>query len=153
MGRAVCHLYLTYSNLYITLCNVNATNPTTRAQRRYFWEFGLAIGAYMLVLTASVYGLDHGLNGLAKYFVAIAPAIPLVGVCLAVVRWLRATDEFQRQTTITAMAIAGGSTALICVTYGFLENAGLPQMSVWISYLIFMTIFGIATPILQRTPR
>lgn len=132
---------------------MNATNPTTRAQRRYFREFTLAIAAYALVLTASVYGLNHSVVGFERYLVAVAPAVPLVGVFIACVRWLRGTDEYHRQTTITGMAIAGGSTALICVTYGFLENAGLPKMSVWISYLIFMTIWGIATQVLQRTPR
>lgn len=132
---------------------MNATNPTTQAQRRYYREFALAIGAYVVILAASVYGLNHGIQGFARYVIAVVPAVPIAGVAIAVVRWLNGTDEFQRQTAITAMAIAGGLTALITVTYGFLENAGMPRMSVWISYLIFMSIWGIATPILQRTPR
>ncbi len=132
---------------------MNTTNPTTQAHRRYLREFWIAIVAYAVILSASVYGLNHGVAGPAKYLVAVLPALPLVAVFIAGVRWLQATDEYQRQTTITAMAIAGAATALICVTYGFLENAGLPRMSVWISYLLFMSIWGIATPILQRTPR
>jgi len=132
---------------------MKATNPTTRAQQRYFLEFGASIAAYAVILTASVYGLNHGVIGFLRYVVAVVPAVPIIGVSLAVVRWLRATDEYERQTTITGMAIAGGLTALIAVTYGFLENAGMPRMSVWISYLIFMTIWGIATPILKRAPR
>jgi hypothetical protein len=131
---------------------MNATNPTTRADRRYFRELGLAFVAYALVLSASVYGLNHGVSGVAKYLVAVVPAIPVVGVFIAIVRWLQTTDEYQRQTTIVAMAIAGGATALIDVTYGFLENGGLPRMSVWISYVIFMSIWGIATPVLKRMP-
>jgi hypothetical protein len=129
------------------------TNPTLRAERRYFWEFGLAITAYVVILAASVYSLNHGVTGFAKYVVAVVPAIPIVGVFIAVVRWLQATDEFQRQIAITALALGGGATALIDVTYGFLENGGLPRMPVWISYLIFMTIWGIATPILKRMSR
>jgi Na+/proline symporter len=130
---------------------MKATNPTTLARRRYIREFTIAIVAYIVILAASVYGLNHGVEGFAKYLVAVVPAIPLAGVFMAAVRWLQATDEYQRRTTITALAIAGGLTALICVTYGFLENAGLPKMSVWISYLIFMSIWGIATPVVQRT--
>jgi hypothetical protein len=132
---------------------MKATNPTTQAHRRYLREFTIAILAYIVILAASVYGLNHGVEGFAKYLVAVVPAIPLVAVFLAAVRWLQATDEYQRQTQITALAIAGGLTALICVTYGFLENAGLPKMSVWISYVIFMSIWGIATPIIQRSAR
>jgi hypothetical protein len=132
---------------------MNVTNPTTLAQKRYFREFAIAIGAYVVILTASVYGLNHGIEGFARYLVAVIPAVPVAGVAIAVVRWLKGTDEFQRQTAITAMAIAGGLTALITVTYGFLENAGMPRMSVWISYLIFMSIWGIATPIIQRQSR
>ncbi len=132
---------------------MKATNPTTQAQKRYLRDFWVAIVAYAVILAASLYGLDHGVTGVAKYVVAVVPAIPLVGIFIAAVRWLQATDEYQRQTTITAMAIGGGATALICVTYGFLENAGLPTMSVWISYLLFMSIWGIAALVLQRGPR
>lgn len=129
------------------------SNPTTAAQRRYHLEFGIAVAAYIVILGASVYGLNHGVTGFAKYIVAVVPVLPIVGIFVAVVRWLQATDEYQRQTAITALAIGGGVTALVMVTYGFLENAGLPKMSVWISYLIFMTVWGIATPILERLRR
>jgi hypothetical protein len=132
---------------------MNATTPTTQARKRYLREVFLATVLYLIVLQASVYALNHGVTGFLKYVVAFVPAIPVVGIFAAIVRWLRAADEYQRQTTITGMAIAGGATALITVTYGFLENAGLPPMSVWISWLIFMSIWGIATPILQRQAR
>jgi hypothetical protein len=131
---------------------MKATNPTTQATRRYFREFWIAIIAYVAILSASIYGLDHGVSGFARYVVALVPVLPVAGVFVAVVRWLRATDEYQRQTTITAMAIAGGATALINVTYGFLEVAGLPKMSVWITYMLFMAIWLVASLILQRTP-
>lgn len=132
---------------------MNTSNPTTQAQRRYYREFAIAIVAYVVVLWASVYGLKHGVVGAAKYAVAVVPAIPLAGVFIAIVRWLRATDEYQRQSTITALAIAGGLTALIQVTYGFLETTGLPNMSVWVSYVIFMATWGIAMAILHVTHR
>lgn len=132
---------------------MSTSNPTTQAQRRYYREFAIAIVAYVVVLSASVYGLSHGLEGFAKYVVAVVPAIPVAGVFIAVVRWLRGTDEYQRQTAITALAIAGGLTALIQVTYGFLEATGLPNMSVWISYVIFMAIWGIAVAVLHVTHR
>lgn len=132
---------------------MKVTNPTTLATRRYMREFWLSIVAYVLILFASIYGLDHGVSGFARYVVAIVPVLPVVAVFIAVVRWLQATDEYQRQTTITAMAIAGGATALINVTYGLLEMAGLPKMSVWITYTLFMVIWLVATLILQRTPR
>jgi hypothetical protein len=132
---------------------MKATNPTTRAMRRYLREFWIAIAAYVAILSASIYGLDHGVSGFARYVVAVVPVLPVIGVFVAVVRWLRATDEYQRQTTITAMAIAGGATALINVTYGFLETAGLPSVSVWTTYALFMIIWLVATLTLQRTSR
>lgn len=132
---------------------MNMTNPTTQAQRRYYREFTIAIVAYVILVAASVYGLNRGIEGFAKYLVAVVPAVPVAGVFIAAVRWLRNTDEYQRQNTITSLAIAGGLTALIEVTYGFLEIAGLPKMSVWISYVIFMAIWLIATVLLQLTRR
>ena len=129
---------------------MNQTNPTAVAQKRYLREMTLATCSYVAILIGSVYALNHGVHGPLKIVVAVVPAFPIAGIFVAIVRWLQSTDEFLRQTQIIALAIAGGSTALITVTYGFLENGGLPRMSVWVSYLIFMTIWGVTVPIVQR---
>lgn len=128
-------------------------NPTTQAQNRYYREFTVAITAYVIVLFGSVYGLNHGIEGPLKIVVAVVPVIPIIGIFLAAVRWFKATDEYNQKTSAISMAIAGGVTALAAVTYGFLENAGLPKMSVWIVYMIFMTTWAIATPFVQRSIR
>lgn len=87
------------------------------------------------------------------YLVAVVPVLPILGVFAAVIRYLNGIDEHQRQTIVTSLAIAGGTTALLSVTYGFLENVGLPKMSVWVTFVIFSSIWGIATPFVQRQYR
>ena len=129
---------------------MKATNPTTQATRRYAVEFTVSMVAYVLILLGSVYLLNHGAHGALMIIVALLPVLPLAAVFAAVVRWILTTDEYQRQTIVTALAIAGGATAMLAVTYGFLENIGFPKMSVWITFVIFSSIWGIATSIVRR---
>jgi hypothetical protein len=129
------------------------TNPTIIAQSRYRLEAALASVLYILVIAGSVYALNHGAAGITKIGAAVAPVLPIVAVALATIRWLQATDEYERQTAITGLAIAGGLTSMLAVTYGFLENAGLPRIPAWYLYLAFTTIFGVATPIVRHASR
>jgi hypothetical protein len=128
-------------------------NPTTQAQKRYVFEFTLSIIAYIIVLFASVYWLNHGVTGPLKIVVAVVPVFPIIGIFIAGLRWYNGTDEYNRHVASTSMALAGCVTALCAVTYGFLENAGLPKMSVWLIYVLFMTVWGIATPFVRRSMR
>lgn len=128
---------------------MKTTNPTTAARRRYLIEFWIAIVAYMLVLFFSVYVL-RGLTGPWVYPVALLPVIPIIGVLLAVIRWMQSTDELERQLQTTSLAVAGGITMMYVVTYGFLENAGLPHASMWFTYGVFMISWGVARFIVQR---
>ena len=59
--------------------------------------------------------------------------VPLLFVPVAVVQFLREQDELQRKMQVEALAIGFTASAVITLTYGFLENAGVPRLSwVWV---------------------
>lgn len=130
---------------------MHATNPTALANRRYVLQLVVCMLAYVAVLVPAMWLLNHGIEGGLKVAVAIAPAVPVAFVFLAVLRYFAATDEFQRRLMVESLAIAGGITALLAVTYGFLENAGLPYLSAWWTYTTFMAAWLIARLFVSRT--
>jgi hypothetical protein len=130
------------------------TNPTARASRRYLIEFGIAMTAYLAVVGLSVWVLRHLVtSGPLYYLIALLPVVPIVFVLVAVVRYLRASDEFTRIVQLEALAASAGITALLAVTYGFLQGVGFPKPSAWWTYLVVMVAWGVASPIVARRYR
>ena len=60
-----------------------------------------------------------------------SPVLAILLVIRAVVRQIRRSDEFIRKTTAEHLAIAATATAGITFTYGFLELAGFPRLSMF----------------------
>jgi hypothetical protein len=127
-----------------------AINPTTRAVRRYLLEFGLSMTAYAVVLCASIFLFPH-VNGAWRIVAALLPIIPIGLLFAAGVRFLLRTDELERQITIISLAMAGGATALLSVTYGMLEAFRfLPPPSAWLTWTTFMLGWLIASFFVRR---
>jgi hypothetical protein len=129
---------------------MKTSNPTTLATRRYLVEMALFTLAYMLVLAVSIWALERGLQGWVKTAVALAPVLPVLGIFFSVGRFLSRVDELTRRITLESLGIAGGVTALSAVTYGFLENAGLPHLTAWWTWSVFMFSWLIANVFVSR---
>ena len=132
------------------------TNPVSRATRRYFVEFSAAMVAYVVVITLSRWLLRGPLQHAGDRWqiaIAVLPVIPVLCLLVAVVRLLRGTDELYRQICVDSLAIAGGATALIAVTYGLIEGDRVPHLSAWWTYVTFMTAWLIATFFVRRRYR
>ncbi len=127
---------------------MKATNPTTRANRRYSVEFSVAIVLYIVVLfgTRMAFRTYHGPF---ETLVALAPVIPVFLVFLAALRLFAGTDEFNRRLMTDSLAVAGVLTALLAVTYGFVEGDPLPRPSAWWTWTTFMAAWLIASLILR----
>src|SRR5579862_8069612 len=98
--------------------------PLAKALRHYVAEFLLAMACYVVVLTISLDLLKAGAvpRGWMQDAVAIAPALPVAWVLLTIVRVISRFDELQRRIQIEAAALAAASTALLGMTFTFLEN-------------------------------
>jgi hypothetical protein len=129
---------------------MNTPNPTAAAGRRYTLEIVVCMIAYMAVLFPAIWLLNRGLEGPAKFAVALAPVVPVIFVFVALVRYFARTDEFERRVLLESLGIAGVITALLAATYGFLEGAGLPHLSAWWTWAAFMASWLVGRLIVSR---
>jgi hypothetical protein len=136
--------------------DTNIVNPVKRATRRYFIEFGVSMAAYVVVIFVSRWllrgPLQHASDGW-QIAIALLPIVPTLFVFAAIVRVLRGIDELSRQVCVDSLAIAGGATALMAVTYGLIEGGRFPYLSAWWTYTTFMTAWLVATFFVRRRYR
>jgi hypothetical protein len=134
----------------------NSENPVRRAYRRYFVELGLAMVLYVGVLFGRnwlLYGTMANAEKSEQIAVAVTPLVPVIWVFFAIVRLVRNTDELQRRMYVNSLAIAGGATALLAATYGFMEGEYFPLLSAWWTYAVFMSAWLIAGFFVKRSYR
>ena len=96
----------------------------TPAWRRYNWRVVWLSLAYAGLLIIAVYGFKHQLvpNGL-KYVIAVAPALPIVGIFAAIGRYLvEEQDEYVRMLMVRQTLWASGLTLSVATIWGFLDN-------------------------------
>ncbi|MFK3642180.1 hypothetical protein [Pseudomonas protegens] len=111
--------------------------------KRYFREFGLALLAYIACVLLSSHWLADMNPG--KIALALVPVVPMVAMALAVVRQLRRMDELARRIQLEALGLSFVCTALITFSYGFLETAGLPRLSMFYVWPVMGLVWALAT--------
>jgi hypothetical protein len=107
------------------------------ATRKYLIEFGGAMALYLVVLFVSLQASKLLDEGAARTLLLLSPMIPIALVLWAFMRQLGRMDEFVRMRNLQALAIAGGITGGFALNYGFLENAGLPRLSMFTVWMVF----------------
>jgi hypothetical protein len=112
------------------------------AARAYTREFGVAMAWYVIVVLASISVLGD-LGQPFKTFVAVAPLIPATFALFAYLRFVSRMDELGRRIQLEALAFGFGSAGMLTFAYGFLENAGFPQLSyIWV-FPLMIALWGI----------
>lgn len=118
-----------------------------RYQRR-FWP---VILTYAVVLVAVIRVFHtHPPSGPIKYVLAVAPALPLVGVILVLGLYLlEEADEFRRLQVVLSMLAGLGITLAATTAWGFLEVlAGARHVPMYWVFPIFCASMGISQPII-----
>lgn len=103
----------------------------TRKKWLYFKEL---MGAMLLYAIALMLALTVGHRmppGALQTAVYVSPMLPFLLAVWAIVRQIRRSDEFMRKTVVEHIAITAAVTAGWTFTYGFLENAGYPKLSMF----------------------
>lgn len=103
------------------------TRYRSPAMRRYVIRIAVLMTAYIVLLFASNYLFRHNHPaGVFAYALAIAPALPIVGVFWAVMRLLvEEPDEFVRMLLVRQSLIATGFCLTIVTIWEFLQNFDL----------------------------
>jgi hypothetical protein len=97
------------------------------AMRRYLARLAVLMVAYMALIFLAGYLFRHNPpHGPLAYVLAIAPALPIIGVLWAVMRLLvEETDEYLRMLLVRQTLFATGFCLTIMTVWEFLQNYGL----------------------------
>jgi len=115
------------------------------ANRQYRLELFSAMIAYMLVLIGSIYLAKRMDPGTARTILLITPVVPLMLAVWAIARHFGRMDEFMRLRSLEGLAVAAAVTAGLTFTYGFLESAGFPKVSMFWVWGVMGTVWAAHT--------
>ena len=126
------------------------------AIRRHGNRLAAIVVAYFAILMLSVMAYEAGLtDGPIGYLIAIAPAVPILGVFLILWRLLQEeSDEFLREVTLKSFVWSGALTLCEATIWGFLETFGkAPHVWMWVVPVAFFAQLGITAPLVARRYR
>ena len=97
------------------------------AARRYMWRIFVLVTLYLVLLFAAVRLVRaDAVSGLPAYALAVAPALPIIGVFWAVMRFLvEEPDEFMRLLLVRQCLVATGFCLTVMTIWEFLQNFDL----------------------------
>ena len=83
--------------------------------------------------------------GVPAYLVAAAPALPIIGVFVALARYLQEErDEYERLMQMRQMLVATGLTLSVATVWGFVESFGLaPHVPAYAAAIIWYAALGL----------
>ena len=120
---------------------------------RYLGEMLGSLALYALVLVVSIEMGRPMPTGIGRTLLMLSPMLPFCLMIWAVLRQIRRSDEYIRLQSLENIAIAAGVTAGWTFTYGFLENAGFPQISMFNVMPILGGVWGLVTIIRSLADR
>ncbi len=94
------------------------------AIKRYTWRIFCLMSAYMIALFGVRWLFDHHpVTGAAAYALAIVPALPIIGVFVAVMRLImEMEDEYLRMLLVRQCLFATGFCLVVVTIWQFLQN-------------------------------
>jgi len=120
---------------------------------RYYIELLIATLVYIALSIASVRLISTIREPVWRALAGLAPTVGIVLILIAIVRWVRRADEFQRARLLESFAVVAAVTGLWTWSYGFLEVAGFPRLSmfwVWGVMVAVWLIWSGARAMFQR---
>ena len=99
----------------------------TPAWKRYNWRVIWLWLLYTAFLFVAIYAFKHRLlGGPTAYVVAALPGLPIIGIFVAVGRYLvEEKDEYLRMLMVRQTLWASGFALSLATVWGFLESFGL----------------------------
>jgi hypothetical protein len=116
----------------------------TAAWKRYNWRVVWLTLLYCAFLIPAVYGFKHGLiPGALKYLVAVLPALPIIGIFVAIGRYLvEEQDEYVRMLMVRQTLWASGFALSLATVWGFLDSFDLVGQADGY-YIVIAWFFGL----------
>ena len=118
--------------------------------KRYRRRLLVALLAYAVILVGSLSLLRGGhLAGPLLWIVAVAPAVPILGVLVTMGLYLKEEpDEFERMIHVEAMLWGLGAVLGVNTVWSFLSNANtVPEPPL---FVVFCLVWGLSQPLIRR---
>ncbi len=113
-----------------------ASKHEKRVHKAYLREMAGAFLVYAVLLMSSIrFGRPMD-DGPLRILVLLSP---MIGFCLAlwaIARHLGRVDEYLRSFLLESFALAAALTAGLTFSYGFLETAGYPRISMFSVWMV-----------------
>jgi hypothetical protein len=117
----------------------------------YVREFVPAMVAYCVVLALVLTFGDLDGTSPWRFVWAVLPVLPLIWVCVAVLRHLRRLDDYQQRLTLQGLGVGFAVAMAAAVTMGLLGAAGLQSpVTPWIIFGAGMAGWGSTAIIVGR---
>jgi hypothetical protein len=114
-----------------------------RVARAYRLDLWTAIAVYVVLLVASIrYGRPMD-DGPLRTVVLLAPMIGFALMIRAIARHVARIDEYQRLRMLESVALAFAITGAVTFSYGFLETAGFPKLSMFSVWIVMGASWGL----------
>jgi hypothetical protein len=126
---------------------------TQKVMKPYFREMSVALAAYILLLISSIYFGRPMNDGVLRTMVLASPIAGFGLMLVAIARHLRRIDEYLRQRLLETFALAAAITAGVTFTYGFLETAGFPRLSMFTVWPVMGVAWGVVDFVRCRLQR
>lgn len=121
--------------------------------REYVVSLSACFVVYFALIVAAEWNESAGL--IARpwlYLLAVAPAAPVSGMLLAVLRLMTRSDEFVRSLLAKRFVLAAGIVFALGTAWGFLEMyAGVPDFPLYLILPAFWAAFGLVSPLVRTT--
>lgn len=119
-------------------------SATPALRRRYYREFFPPMAAYVVVMLAWRRVLGMVDAPVPRIAIALLPALLVLLLMRSVARYVRDTDEMQRRIELESIGIAAALTGTGYMTAGFLQTAGLVQVSAASAMLLVFPVLCVA---------
>jgi hypothetical protein len=123
------------------------------AKRKYQIEMAGAGALYLALLFGSLTWAKILEPGLPRTLLLLTPAIPVFLLVWVIARQMQRIDEFVRLRSLESLAVAAAVTAGLSLTYGFLESAGFPKLSMFWVWAVMGAVWGLHSCLRCLLPR
>lgn len=123
------------------------------ANKRYALELGGSMLVYAAVLVGAILLINAHPLAWWRFLAAILPVVPVSYGITAIMRRIRVMDELQQRIQLEALAFSFMVTAVLTMTYGFLQVVGFPSLNwTWV-FPLMVGLWGIGQWVAGRRYR
>lgn len=113
-----------------------------RVARAYRVELWIAVAVYVVLLFGSIAIARPMADGALRTVLLVLPMLGFALMIRAIVRHVARIDEYQRLRMLESLGIAFAITGALTFSYGFLETAGFPRLSMFSVWVVMGASWG-----------